>query len=101
MSVTEKSFFKNPKFYGIRVTTFIYYYKIENNYCIDAYRTPAFYKNMRVSNGVIFEICGVLIKFLLKKWTFGAKKWRFIQICPKWRSNQDWPSICVDTVVIQ
>ena len=34
MSVTEKSFFKNPKFYGICVTTFIYYYKIENNYVI-------------------------------------------------------------------
>ena len=53
---------------------------------------------MRVSNGVIFEICGVLIKFLLKKWTFVAKKWRFIQICPKWRSNQEWRSICADTV---
>ena len=62
-----------------------------------AIRTTAFYKNMRVSSGVIFEICGVLIKFLLKKWTFGAKKWRFIQICPKWRSNQDWRSICADT----
>ena len=47
----------------------------------------------------LFEICGVLIKFLLKKWTFVAKKWRFIQICSKWRSNQDWCSICVDTVI--
>ena len=27
-----------------------------------------------------------------------AKKWRFIQICPKWHSNQDWPSIGVNTV---
>ena len=42
-------------------------------YRIDANRTPAFYKSMRVSSGVIFEICGVLIKFLLKKWNFGAK----------------------------
>ena len=65
---------------------------LHSTYRIDAYRTPAFYKNMRVSNGVIFE-SGVLIKFLLKKWTFGAKKWRFIQICPKWHSNQEWRSI--------
>ena len=56
-------------------------------------RTLVFYKNMRVSSGVIFEICGVLImQFLLKKWTFVEKKWRFIQICPKWRS------ICADSV---
>ena len=25
----------------------------------------------------LFEVCGVLIKFLLKKWTLGAKKWHF------------------------
>ena len=42
---------------------------------------------------------GVVIKFLLKKWTLGAKKWRCIQICQKWRNNQDWRSICADTVV--
>ena len=48
----------------------------------------------------IFE-SDVLIKFLLKKWTFVAKKWHFIQICPKWRSNQDWRSICVDTVYVK
>jgi len=70
-----------------------------NGYRIDTYRTPAFYKNMIVLNGVIFEICGVLIKFLLKKWTFRAKRRCFIQICPKWHSNQDWPSIRVDTVL--
>ena len=73
---------------------FLKLHSLKQKYRIDAHRTPAFYKNMRVSN----EICGVLIKFLLIKGTFEAKKWRFIQICLKWSSNQDWPSICVDTV---
>ena len=62
------------------------------------YNGNIYNKNMRVSSGVIFEMCGVLIKFLLKKWTFVAKKWRFIQICTKWRSSQEWRSICADTV---
>ena len=43
---------------------------------------------------------GVIIEFLLKKWTFGAKKWLCIQICQKWRNNQDWRSICADTVFL-
>ena len=42
---------------------------------------------------------GVVIEFLLKKWTLGAKKWRCIQICQKWRNNQDWRSKCADTVI--
>ena len=46
----------------------------------------------------LFEVCGVLIKFLLKKWTFGQKKCHFVQICPKWCSNQEWPFIYSDTV---
>ena len=45
-----------------------------------------------------FEICGVLIKFLHKKWTFVAKKWCFLQICPNWCSNQEQRSIGADTV---
>ena len=34
----------------------------------------------------------------LKKWTFGPKKWRFIQILLYWWFNQEWRFICVDTV---
>ena len=34
---------------------------------------------MRVQGGVILEIYGVKIKFFLKKWTFGAKNWHFVQ----------------------
>ena len=34
----------------------------------------------------------------LKKWTFGPKKWRFIQILLYWWFNQEWSFICVDTV---
>ena len=41
---------------------------------------------------------GVIIEFLLKKWTFGAKKWHCIQICQKWRNNQEWRSKSADTV---
>ena len=34
----------------------------------------------------------------LKKWTFGPKMWRFIQILLYWWFNQEWRFICVDTV---
>ena len=34
----------------------------------------------------------------LKKWTFGPKKWRFIQNLLYWWFNQEWSFICVDTV---
>ena len=35
----------------------------------------------------------------LKKWTFWAKKWRFILIFCKWRFNQEWRFIGADTIV--
>ena len=34
----------------------------------------------------------------LKKWTFGPKKWWFIQILLYWWFKQEWRFICVDTV---
>ena len=42
-------------------------------YRIYVNRRPAFYKNVIGSSGIIFEICGVLIKFISKNGLLGQK----------------------------
>ena len=54
---------------------------------IDAIRTPAFYKNMSVSSGVIFEMCGVLSgrsnQIFAQKVDFWGQKVAFYSNLPK------------------
>ena len=54
---------------------------------------------MRVQGGGLLKILPIKASKSLKKWTFGPKHWRFIQILLYWRFNQEWSFICVDTVI--
>ena len=67
-------------------------------YRICAIKRPAFYKTSRVFLWWYIRILPNFASKSPKKWTFRAKKWRFIRILLKWRSNQEWPFICADTV---
>ena len=49
-------------------------------YRIRFYSTPAVYKNLKVFWWSLIEIFWIFAPKSFKKWTFGAKKWRFIQI---------------------
>ena len=74
--------------------------KIVFNYRIRAYRPPAVYKSLRVFWWWVIEIFWIFAPKSLKKWTFGSKKWWFIQILLKWWFNQEWHTIGADTVAI-
>ena len=67
-------------------------------YRICAIKRPAFYKTLRVFLWWYIRILPNFASKSPKKWTFRAKKWQFIKILLKWRSNQEWPFICADTV---
>ena len=58
-------------------------------YCIRAYRPLAVDKNFRILRLWFNEIFFIFSPKSLKKWTFVAKNWRFIQILLKWQYNQD------------
>ena len=58
-----------------------------------------FIKIWRFQGGGLLKILAIKASKSLKKWTFGPKKWRFIQILLYWWFNQEWSFICVDTVV--
>ena len=58
-----------------------------------------FIKIWGFQGGGLLKILPIKASKSLKKWTFGPKQWRFIQILLYWRFNQEWSFICVDTVV--
>ena len=68
----------------IKVSVQIYWHHLNSrdllNFRIRAYSTPAVYKNLRVLWWSFIEIFWIFAPKSLKKWTFEAKKWRFIQI---------------------
>ena len=57
-----------------------------------------FIKIWGFQGGGLLKILPIKASKSLKKWTFGPKKWRFIQILLYWWFNQEWSFICVDTV---
>ena len=57
-----------------------------------------FIKIWGFQGGGLLKILPIKASKSLKKWTFGPKKWRFIQILLYWWFNQEWRFICVDTV---
>ena len=70
----------------IRATLLSYLYRIR------VYKTPVAYKNIRVF------LCWAIRIFLIFAQK-AQKKWRIIRILKKWRFNQQWRLIDVDTVV--
>ena len=57
-----------------------------------------FIKIWGFQGGGLLKILPIKASKSLKKWTFGPKKWWFIQILLYWRFNQEWRFICVDMV---
>ena len=57
-----------------------------------------FIKIWGYQGGGLLKILPIKALKSLKEWTFGPKKWRFIQILLYWWFNQEWRFICVDTV---
>ena len=57
-----------------------------------------FIKIWGFQGGGLLKILPIKASKSLKKWTFGPKKWRFIQILLYWWFNQEWRFICVDMV---
>ena len=86
---------KNTQFKAISKTLLKgKYYK----YHIDTNTRPAFFFCERVLKWQYIGNLWHSNQIFAQKVDFWGKKWHFIQICPKWCSNQDWPSICIDMV---
>ena len=94
-SLCDKKFFTVKSSIQHRILSWFY----PTIYRIRAIKRPVFYITLRVFQWPRYiRIFPIFAWKSPKKWTFRAKKWRFIKFLLKWWSNQERPFICADMV---